>query len=121
MYSYRPEDVQNAVFGSQSDVMQYGDTLNDGQRVELESGAAQLLLANGVRIALEGPASIELTDTMTAKIEAGKLLARVPQGAVGFTIKTPTAIVVETDNGVASEGWEQTQGPIPNCPEYFEF
>ncbi len=101
-FAARVTFVQDAVFGEQSAAKRYGDTLNRGQRVELESGAVQLTLVSGVRVALEGPASFEVTDAMNTKLEAGKLLARVPSESVGFKVKTPSAVVVDrgTEFGV---------------------
>ncbi len=74
-------------------------------RYILESGCASVELNNGVRITLEGPVSFELKDDNLLKLEYGNLVANVPENAIGFSVVTPCAEVVDlgTEFGVAVE------------------
>jgi hypothetical protein len=79
----------------------HGDALHAGL-LHLSGGVAELLLVNGVQVSLEGPTSIDLQQVGHSYLQHGKLVARVPAKAVGFTIETPTAMVVDlgTEFGV---------------------
>ena len=66
-----------------------GARLSPGRFV-LESGAVQLEFLNGANLVVEGPADIELLSVTSVYCRRGKLRARVPLQAHGFTIETPT-------------------------------
>jgi hypothetical protein len=74
-----------------------------GRRYELASGRAQVVLARGTQLAIDGPAVWRVASVERLELESGKLVARVPPPAVGFTVSTPTAEVVDlgTEFGVA--------------------
>ena len=61
----------------------------------LKSGVAQIEFYSGAAIILEGPASFELVSEMRGVFRSGKLRARVPQQARGFTIATQGTDVVD--------------------------
>jgi len=61
----------------------------------LESGVVELALADGVRIVGEAPLSIELVSSNRILIKHGKLVANVPQDAIGFTVVANSAAIVD--------------------------
>jgi hypothetical protein len=62
---------------------------------ELVSGIAQLAFAGGAQVTIAGPARIEPRSASHLMMRSGKLLAHVPQRAIGFTVETPTATIVD--------------------------
>ena len=67
--------------------------------LHLKSGAVQIEFYNGARVILEGPAALELVSAGEARLDFGKLSARVPEPAHGFKVYTEGATV--TDLGTA--------------------
>jgi ferric-dicitrate binding protein FerR (iron transport regulator) len=59
-------------------------------RFVLDAGVAQLEFLSGANLVIEGPADLDLLSTKTVFCRRGKLRARVPAQAHGFTIETPT-------------------------------
>ena len=76
--------------------------LRVGDTLELDAGLAELTLAGGVTLILEGPARVRLAGGARVRLERGCLSARVPKGAEGFQVDTPTSEVVDlgTEFGV---------------------
>lgn len=76
--------------------------------LNLISGTAEITFADGAMVVLEGPATFVVEQAGRAKLDLGKLVASVPLQAVGFTIATPTAEIIDlgTEFGVqvADEG-----------------
>lgn len=64
-------------------------------RFVLDSGVVQLEFLSGANLVVEGPADIELVSTKLVFCRRGKLRARVPAPAHGFTIETPTHRAVD--------------------------
>ena len=75
-----------------------GAALEPG-RLRLDSGLAQIVFYNGARVALEGPAEIELLSSSEASFLRGRLTAEVPPQARGFRVVAPRLDV--TDLGTA--------------------
>ena len=71
-----------------------GANLSPGRFV-LDSGAVQLEFLSGANLVIEGPADIELLSNNSVYCRLGKLRARVPKQAQGFTIETPTHRAVD--------------------------
>lgn len=74
-----------------------------GTVLKLESGLAEMSFANHATIILEGPASIELLSGSAVLLKAGKLTARVPGSARGFSIVSPHGKVIDlgTEFGIS--------------------
>jgi ferric-dicitrate binding protein FerR (iron transport regulator) len=70
--------------------------------VHLQKGTVELQFADGARVIVEGPAKFEPRGADRAFLSVGKLVATVPKQAIGFTIDTPTATIVDlgTEFGV---------------------
>lgn len=64
-------------------------------RLQLLSGTATLAFVNGVMLTLEGPTDIDLISVDRVFSRRGRLRARVPKGAEGFVITSPTSAVVD--------------------------
>ena len=56
--------------------------------VKLAEGEIVLRLQTGVELTVLGPAELDVRDGMLVRLGRGRLLARVPRWAVGFTVKT---------------------------------
>lgn len=81
--------------------LKIGDRLQ-ARRVKLVEGTAEFDFDNGVRMVLTGPADIELHDAMHAWLHSGQVVFRVPPAAIGFTVETTEAAIVDlgTEFGV---------------------
>ena len=71
-----------------------GQPLIKGQ-YELERGTAVLQMESDAEVLIHGPASFQLTGANKLSLRQGRLIARVPSQAVGFTVDTPTARIVD--------------------------
>ena len=71
---------------------------------ELRAGVMEVAYPSGIEFVLESPAIFELQGTNTVRLSEGKLSARVPKNAIGFTVQTPAASVVDlgTEFGVSA-------------------
>ena len=72
---------------------------------DLHAGSMELRYPSGARLIIQAPAKFDLTNGSHVKLERGRLSARIPQEAIGFTVETPTANVVDlgTEFGVSAE------------------
>lgn len=71
-----------------------GQSLPAGE-LELKAGVAEIAFNDGARVVLEGPARMSLESPHLGYLHHGKLVARVPHRAIGFTVETATATVVD--------------------------
>src|SRR5262249_40434825 len=65
---------------------------------------------NGVELLVEGPAEVHFTSLERVMVVEGKIAARVGPDAIGFSIETPHANVIDrgTVFGVSVEGSQKT-------------
>lgn len=75
--------------------LQPGAELKRGQRIELQSGIAEITFDCGAQITIEGPASLDLASAWDAVLHRGTLKASVPHEAIGFRIANPSVEVVD--------------------------
>jgi hypothetical protein len=86
------------------------DTKADDRRqqktLQVRSGLAELKFAQGAKVIVQGPAEFEVCSANRGFLRRGKLVALVPREAVGFTVATPTADIVDlgTEFGVEADG-----------------
>jgi ferric-dicitrate binding protein FerR (iron transport regulator) len=76
-------------------------------RLRLAEGLARIAFAGGAEVTLEAPADLELVSPRRCVLHAGRVVAKVPPAAIGFTMETPTAVIADlgTEFGVnVSEG-----------------
>ena len=93
-------DSLNATWDSSSAIAN-GSSLTEGP-YSLRSGVAQVKFESGVTLLLEAPAEIELISRERAKLNAGRVVAKVPDQAIGFTLISAAATFVDlgTEFGV---------------------
>jgi len=74
-----------------------------GKVLKLERGLAEIRFQCGARVVLESPARLDLLSGKSARLRYGKLTARVPGPATGFTILSPQGKVIDlgTEFGIA--------------------
>jgi hypothetical protein len=66
-----------------------------GEPLKIDSGTMEIELQAGTKLVVEGPADWSVDGHNSVSLRAGKLVARVPLDAIGFTVETPTAKVVD--------------------------
>jgi hypothetical protein len=69
--------------------------LEPGESLRFERGLVNLFLDNGAELLIEGPADVDFVSIEKVYARKGKLAARVSPGAIGFTIETPHANVID--------------------------
>lgn len=72
----------------------------EGSRVtpgtlELVEGIATVKFDSGAEVVMEAPATLDLVNAMSCRLVKGTLVADVPPSAIGFTVDTPDAKVVD--------------------------
>lgn len=72
----------------------------EGSRVspgtlELVEGIATVKFDSGAEVVMEAPATLDLVSAMGCRLVKGTLVADVPPSAIGFTVDTPDAKVVD--------------------------
>ncbi|MBC8871751.1 MAG: FecR domain-containing protein [Planctomycetes bacterium] len=63
--------------------------------IALDRGVVRLDFVSGARVAIEGPARLEVIDDMHVVLGHGVVTATVPEAAIGFAVETGTANVVD--------------------------
>ncbi len=63
--------------------------------IELASGIARLDFVNGVIVTLEGPARFEILSQNRMLLHSGRLTAKVPPQAIGFTVESPEMRIID--------------------------
>ncbi|MEM9366370.1 MAG: FecR domain-containing protein [Planctomycetota bacterium] len=85
--------------------------LRTGQTLHLESGHVELVFDKSVEVVLEGPTHFQITSESSAFSRLGSISARVGRDAVGFTVQTPRARVIDlgTEFGVVVHETGETE------------
>ncbi|MGD9128510.1 MAG: hypothetical protein PVH19_14125, partial [Planctomycetia bacterium] len=55
-----------------------GTFLVEGEKIELESGLAEIEFSSGARVVLQGPAQLVISDKNSSQLRYGRLVAHVP-------------------------------------------
>jgi len=71
-----------------------GDRLGD-EIVRLFAGSVELTFDQGAVVEVDGPIEFRPLSTGEVELRRGRLLASVPQKAIGFTVSTPTSKIVD--------------------------
>jgi hypothetical protein len=74
---------------------QVGEWFNEGKKLQLKEGFAEITFDCGAQVVLEGPAFLELHSPWSALFHHGALTAKVPPEAIGFRIENPAVQVVD--------------------------
>jgi hypothetical protein len=80
--------------GSQSD-LGVGTLLQDGQNLQLVKGSAVITFSSGAKLYLEGPTNLRLHSPKEVQLLSGRVAAKVPRPAVGFTVTSSLAQFVD--------------------------
>jgi FecR protein len=82
-----------------------GRDMRAGKELHLAGGLAEIEFDGGARVILQGPAGLRLLSGRSAQLLKGKLTARVPPRARGFSVLTPHNRVVDlgTEFGLSVE------------------
>jgi hypothetical protein len=64
-------------------------------RLAIDSGSIEITFASGARVLLRGPAEFGVLSPLRGELVRGDLAARVPPGAEGFVVDTPSVEVVD--------------------------
>lgn len=76
--------------------MKVGTRLVTGQTKSLlRGGLAKLVFDNNATVTIEGPAEFEIISEDRIKLQYGRLYSIVPQEALGFSVTTPNAMVID--------------------------
>lgn len=96
--------VSDAVTES-GDPLQVGERLPNEREIKLHRGLAELQFANGTRMVVEGPSLLKIETADSCHLEIGRISTTVPPQAMGFSVHTPVATVVDlgTEFGVEVE------------------
>lgn len=71
-----------------------GSRLGSGT-LRLVEGLATLRFDSGAEVILEAPANLTLVDSMNCELSKGTAVSDIPDSALGFRIKTPSADIVD--------------------------
>jgi len=104
-----------------------GDRLAAGRQLVIDEGLAEIAFNSQASIILEGPANLTIVDANKCSLSIGKLTARVPEPAQGFTVLTPDAtivdrgtefgVVVVQESGVRDQESTESGGATPSNPQ----
>lgn len=85
-----------------------GARLKEGAWLHVEQGLVEVTFDRGAVVAIKGPADFQIVSGMRAASRAGKITVDVGERAIGFTVETPSANVVDwgTKFGVGVDGEE---------------
>jgi hypothetical protein len=72
-----------------------GAFLQDGQELELISGTAVITFSNGARLYMEGPTTVRIDSPKDVQLVSGKIAAKVPIPAIGFTVHSSLADFID--------------------------
>lgn len=80
----------------------------------LEKGLIEIAMDSGGTVLVEAPAEIRLENDNQVFLVLGKLTAKVPPQAIGFTVRTPSASVVDygTEFGVMVDRYATTDAHV---------
>lgn len=81
-----------------------GETIRQGQRIELSSGATQIEFDSGATVLLLGPAIFDVTSDNSAFLTLGRLKATADtRESQGFTVETRTSRIVDRGTKFSAE------------------
>ena len=75
--------------------IQTGTLLKNDQDLVLLQGSAVITFASGTKLYLEGPTSLQIHSPMKVRLNSGRIAAKVPRQAIGFTVDNSLARIVD--------------------------
>jgi FecR-like protein len=82
-------------WGASSVEMREGAFVSTGQDVELVLGRAIITFATGAKLLVEGPTTLHFESASHVQLIHGRIAAKVPRQAVGFTVSSSLARIVD--------------------------
>lgn len=88
-----------------------GDILNLNQSLYLKKGFAKIRMNDQSIVVIESPCKFTLEGEDQLLLTEGKITVQVPKEAIGFMVRTPSALVVDygTELGVLVDQYAQTE------------
>lgn len=82
-----------------------------GEDLLLQRGTAELTFVDGAKVVLEGPVQFRSPSANELFLRTGRIVVRVPQQAIGFTVATSTSRIVDlgTEFAVEADLWGGTE------------
>ncbi len=92
----------SSIRGEKAVGLEVGTEFSAGQKLNLTAGLAELTFDSGAKVILHAPAQFDVTDALGGDLQRGRLTAKVPHTAAGFSVATPGGRVVDlgTEFGV---------------------
>lgn len=99
------EDSIQAKWAEADGAMKAGVRLATRKSHYLRGGVVSLKFDNNAKVTVEGPAEFEIVSEDRIRMQYGRLYCIVPQEALGFSVVTPTVMVVDlgTEFGVQAD------------------
>jgi ferric-dicitrate binding protein FerR (iron transport regulator) len=88
-------EANNCRWGSAPAGLAVGSFLEDGQKLELMKGRAEITFRSGAKLLLEAPVSVQLESANELRLNNGRIAAKVPRQAIGFTVNSSLASFVD--------------------------
>lgn len=106
-------ETYQPVFTDASTGLQKANFLAD-EPIKLEKGLLRIQMDDGSIVLLEGPSELRLEADDQVFLVQGKLTASVPKSAIGFTVRTPSASIVDygTEFGVSIDQYAKTEAHV---------
>ena len=90
------QDAINAKWGESDVKLVRGDRILSGSSHSLLGGGyVKLLFDNNAGVTIEGPAEFEVLSEDRIKLVYGQIYSTVPQEAIGFSVSTPNAMIID--------------------------
>lgn len=98
-------DSLDARWGGDNTVLQRGTRLTNNESMVLAAGIAELLFDNNAKVVIEAPAEFKILAEDRIALYRGKVYATVPQEAIGFSVSTKSAKIIDlgTEFGVQAD------------------
>jgi hypothetical protein len=111
-FAYVIDSYQAQIQGVESG-FRTGQSL-DEQPLKLTRGLLKIRMNDGSVVLLEAPTEIRLEGNDQLFLIQGKLTAKVPEEAVGFTVRTPSASIIDygTEFGVLVDQYAETEAHV---------
>lgn len=106
-------DTYQATFADSMPNLQRGEYLGD-EPIRLEKGLVRIRMDDGSIVLLEAPSELRLEEDDQVFLIQGKLTADVPKSGIGFTVRTPSASIVDygTEFGVSIDQYAKTEAHV---------
>ena len=104
-------DLMEAQWADNTSPLERGEFLASGQEsYSIEHGLVEIRFNDGANVVVEAPAKFQILAEDRIGIEFGKIYSRVPREAIGFSVYTKNAKIIDmgTEFGVQADIWGDT-------------